>query len=797
MHTRIPPTASPRQTSYAPATGMPPLAHQVPAAEPAQAAGAGAVRVPRRAREDDDKSSSSSSCSSSSSTKAGPLARRAQPLTASVTSAPGHPFAYNASAQSLVGFRSVCASSRGGVRAPAPQARPSRVPPDAVLARIAAFVPDPRPQAYLAGLRKTLRGPGAVASEAQDALLGLRPEALLEQHPDFRTLADWRRYFRAGGTLDKVPGQERGPECFRAAVEADPAAIRRVPPNRRTPAFLEDLLRRNGMALAHLRLSMLVPGAPNRERLVHAALSSPHLPRIRHVPADLLTADRCARLLASHPRDLVDAPEHLLTEGMCVAAIGAIQDGSFHATWARIPMRLRGAAVADAMADYHLREPYTNPPDPSDFLPAAGTSRGFKNLMALQDKARFLRDGGGSTSLRELASFCVKLPHHDEEFALETVVAAIQAAARRSGVRLDRPVTLPVKDGDMTLDDLGEQSILRWALTHHGDWMHLAPDRIRHDAELCRCALASGKFGMEDIPFEVIQAHPDIALQVMRRTEPDSPGEPEFDPLAPISKEVWALFDRATTEGLCRDILPRFGNAVASLRELEPGLLTDDMYALAATGGCPLALIPERLRPALQAVSVLKLADNLREIPESERTLALCELAIARDPQAWAFVPARYLCAELGDRAITVAADYLGEWIDQYGDRLPDRFLLRAVAEGGAAPHVLPPRLRSARLYQLAIRRNPTLMQSLHAVTEAWAPILTSEMLQEDGARIRFLLPEQVTPERIALAYQHGATRDDLMTLYDNLGSQKKVPAQVLMAEFESMVNVPEPAADD
>ncbi len=591
MQPRIPPTGSSRQTSYASATGLPPPLLQGLPAEPAPAGQPGAARAPKRAREDDDKSSSSSS---SSSAEAGPLARRAQPLTPSVASAPLYPFAYNASAQSAAGFRNIRALGRGDTDRPAPlrqpaapQARQSRVPPDAVLARIAAFVPDSRPQAYLAGLRKTLRGPGTVASEAHDAMLGLRPEALLEQHPDFRTLADWRRYFRAGGTLDKVPERERGPGCFRAAVEADPAAIRRLPANRRTPAFLEDLLRRNGMALACLPLSLLVPGAPNRETLVNAALGSQHLPRIRHVPADLLTTDRCARLLASRPLDIVDAPDHLLTEGMCVAAIGAMSDDSFPAIWARVPRRLRGVAVADAMTDFCLRQGWSFRLGPGDFLPAAGASRKFKDLVALHDPAQFLRTGGGSRSLEELASFCTRLSHHGEGVPLEAVVTAIQAAARRSGVRLDLPVTLPLEDGEMTLDDLSELSILRWALTHHGDWMCRASDRIRHDAELCRSAIASGYCELQDIPFEVIQAHPDIAMQLMRRTEPPRGNGEEFDPLSPITQKIWALFDRETTEGLCRDILPRFGNAVESLRQLEPSLLTDDMYALAATGGCP------------------------------------------------------------------------------------------------------------------------------------------------------------------------------------------------------------------
>jgi hypothetical protein len=192
-------------------------------------------------------------------------------LTRSVASASTYPFAYNASAQSLAGFRSIGAYSRSD----AALAQRSRIPPGGVLARIAAFVPDPWPLAYLAGLRKTLGLPVEGGSEAHGAMLGLRPDALLEQHPDFRTLADWRRYFRAGGTLDKIPERERGPDCFRAAVEADPAAIRRLPANRRTPAFLEDLLRRNGMALAYLPLSLLVPGAPNRETLVNAALGRP------------------------------------------------------------------------------------------------------------------------------------------------------------------------------------------------------------------------------------------------------------------------------------------------------------------------------------------------------------------------------------------------------------------------------------------------------------------------------------------------------------------------------------------
>jgi hypothetical protein len=482
---------------------------------------------------------------------------------------------------------------------------------------------------------------------------------------------------------------------------------------------------------------------------------------------------------------------------MCVAAIGAMSDDSFPAIWARIPRRQRGAAVADATADFCLRRGWSYRLGPSDFLPAAGASRKFKDLVALHDPAQFLRAGGGSRSLRELASFCVKLPHYGEGVPLEAVVTAIQEAARRSGVRLDLPVTLPLEDGEMTLDDLGEQSILRWALTHHGDWMCRASDRIRHDAELCRSAIASGWCELQVIPFEVIQAHPDIAMQLMRRTEPPRGNGEEFDPLSPITQKIWALFDRATTEPLCRDILPRFGNAVESLRQLEPSLLTDDMYALAAAGGCNLDLIPQRLHPALQGVSVLKLADNLWRIPESERTLALCKRAISRDRGAWAFVPARYLCAELEERAMAVADEYLAQWIDQGGDRLPDRFLIRAVTEGGAELYLLPPRLRSPAIYRQAVQRHPSRIQDLVLTTEDWLPTLMVEMLREDGSRIRFLQADQLNPERMTLAYQHGAARDDLMAAFDKLADFGVGQAHSLMATFESVMSVPAPGAGD
>jgi hypothetical protein len=662
--------------------------------------------------------------------------------------------------------------------------------------------------------------PGKGLSQGHQAMLGLRPEVLFELHPDFRTLGDWRRYFRAGGTLDKIPERERGPDCFRAAVEADAAAIRRLPLNRRTPAFVCDLLRRNGLALAHLPLSMLVPGRPGREALVEAAVSGPHLPRVRHLPADLLTTDLCRRLLGNRPLDIGDAPEGLLTGGMCVAAIGAMSARDYQRTWARIdnrvwtliepriwaliPMRLRGAAVADALADFCLQHGLPFKVAASDFPPSASASRNFQDLMALGQPAQFLRSGGGTRSLQALASFCAKLPHRTREIereeegviALETVVTAIQGAARRSGIPLDRPVTLPLPTGEMRLADLGERSVLRWALTHHGDWIRAASDRNRNDVELCGIALASGWCVLYDIPFEVIQAHPDLAIQVMRRREPGPLDDVEFDPLTGITPNVWALFDGKTKEALCREILPRFGHALESLSELEPDLLTDDMYALAASGGCDLNDIPQRLQPALREVSVLKQYNNLYAIEEDDRTLALCELAIASNPKAWNYVPARHLCGALEARAMKMVSSYLREWIDQADGRLTDRFLIRAVKEGGADLDVLPDHMHLPQIFRIHIRRDPRHMRSL-STTNDWGPALADEMLREDGSRIRFLAAGHVTPAQMTVAYQHGAARDDLMPVFDYLETQGRGKAQLRMAEFETLMGTPDTHAGE
>ena len=501
---------------------------------------------------------------------------------------------------------------------------------------------------------------------------------------------------------------------------------------------------------------------------------------------------RSRRLLGSRPLDIGDAPERRLTEGMCVAAIGAMPARDYQRTWALIPKQLRGAAVADALADFCLQHGRPFKVAASDFLPSASASRNFQDLMALSHPAQFLRSGGGTCSLQALASYCAKLPGYDREIALETVVTAIQGAARRSGIPLDRPVTLPLETGDMRLADLGERSVLRWALTHHGDWIRHASDQNRHDVELCRIALDSRFAVLMEIPFEVIQAHPDLAIQVLRRTEPIDVGDDQFDPFSQIREEVWALFDGKTKEALCREILPRFGHAVESIHELEPDLLTDDMYALAAAGGCNLDDIPTRLQAALREVSVLKQYTNLLAIDEDDRTLALCERAIASNPKAWKYVPARHLCGALEERAMKIVSSYLGEWIDQADGRLTDRFLIRAVTEGGANPQWLPPHLRSAQVFQLAIQRNPKYMQGMSWMTDAWVPVLQDAMLREDGSRIRFIPAGRVTSQQMTVAYQHHAARDDLMQIFDrSIGPTRGNPT-VRMAEFETLMSVPD-----
>jgi hypothetical protein len=65
-------------------------------------------------------------------------------------------------------------------------------------------------------------------------------------------------------------------------------------------------------------------------------------------------------------------------------------------------------------------------------------------------------------------------------------------------------------------------------------------------------------------------------------------------------------------------------------------------------------------------------------------------------------------------------------------------------------------------------------------------------MLREDGSRIRFLAAERVTPAQMTVAYQHGAARDDLMPVFDYAQTQQRGKAQLRMAEFESLMSVPD-----
>jgi hypothetical protein len=185
-------------------------------------------------------------------------------------------------------------------------------------------------------------------------------------------------------------------------------------------------------------------------------------------------------------------------------------------------------------------------------------------------------------------------------------------------------------------------------------------------------------------------------------------------------------------------------------------------------------------------------------IEADDRTLALCERAIASNPAAWQYVPARHLCGALEARAMKMVSSYLREWIDQADGRLTDRFRIRAVMEGGAGPDVLPHGyLRTYASFRDVIQRDLRHMRSLGWITDSWAPVLMREMLREEGSRIRFLAAEHVTSEQMTLAYRHGAARDDLSPVFDYLETQERGKAKLCMAEFETLMGTPDTHAGE
>ncbi len=380
MQPRIPLTGSPRQTSYASATGLPPPLIQGQGDAPAPAAAPATSRVPKRAREDDDKSSSSSS---SSSAEAGPLARRAQPLTTALTSGTSarhapigfNAFAYYASPRAAAGYRSSPAFARLPQPQPQPQPLAQRrpMPPDAVLATIAAFAAGKKPLAFFTGLRLSLGHRAEPSATAQTQLLNLRPEAILQWPAALRTPAAWHAYFQAGGTLAAIPERERSLPCCEAAIAHTPRALKEVPMALRTLGLCEEAVLQDGYAMESVPQALLAEDSEHRQVLCDLAYLSPRPPRLRDVPEDLLTEERCLHSLRWAPMDLGAVPEELLTTEVCVAAIQSCPPGTvspFHA----IPLRLRNGQVALAMSAHRFSPHYADL-YPSDdwYLPGAIT----------------------------------------------------------------------------------------------------------------------------------------------------------------------------------------------------------------------------------------------------------------------------------------------------------------------------------------------------------------------------------------------------------------------------------------
>lgn len=128
-----------------------------------------------------------------------------------------------------------------------------------ILANVAAYAAREQPLAYLSGLRQVLQGPPDVDGKARNTLMRERPEALLEVHPSFRSADDYRRYFEAGGSLEKLGSSPLNPAIRQMAIEARPLDLKFV--LHRSLALCRAAVRRDGYALE------FVPPAPLGPRL--------------------------------------------------------------------------------------------------------------------------------------------------------------------------------------------------------------------------------------------------------------------------------------------------------------------------------------------------------------------------------------------------------------------------------------------------------------------------------------------------------------------------------------------------
>ncbi len=556
---------------------------------------------------------------------------RSAPLTTAVALIGGH--AGRSSERSTPAF------ARGGQTLrmrPLAEGNP-RLLPAALLARVAAFAADDRPLAYLTGLLRTLRVRSGVDATTQNLLLELRPETLLESLPPFRTRDDWRRYFAAGGTLEQVPPAERSTLCLRMAVTADPRSLRHIPAALRTPELCLAAVRADGYALESVPRELLEVGSPHRATLVAAAYASPRPPRIRDVPADLLTEARCIRSLQWAPLDLPKVPASLLTTEICLASIRHTPAYYFWPAHESIPPHLRDGRVAVALAAHGLGEYSESKPPQSWYRPGAITQDIARDyLLWLPQEIIDRRVVTGPVRLEVLAEVLSRHTNVLGNQTTEDIEKLLMESARAEGLGPGDRLPAGRWPEGVLPRDLSEGEVRRWATGLGKD--RPLPERVtRQDpasgALTIRRPVSTGKFFWFEwaSPDDSAIRRPALTADDLLGLPPDAQTLSKWEALVAANGENYLKVPMALRSWplLCKALrnTPDLMDWVQTSDQLLPGGITEAMWleAVEKVGLAP-GHVPQEilLRPSFrEAVRALPSVAFNREairlsIPEDD-----------------------------------------------------------------------------------------------------------------------------------------------------------------------------------
>ena len=631
---------------------------------------------------------------------ASPLARRAQPLTTALTT-PLWPSDPRASYRSTPAFAAATplGTRRAGATPPAPAQSAAGQPPEGagqdafsdspILAIVAAYAAREQPLAYLSGLRQVLQGQPDVDGKARNTLMRERPEALLEVHPSFRSEDDYRRYFEAGGSLEKLVSSPLRPAIRQMAIDIHPLDLKFIV--HRSLDLCEAAVSRDGYALEFVPRPLLAPGSEHREKLVARAYDSPRPPRIKHVPHDLQTEARCIRSLQWAPLDLADVHPDVITLRMCEAWLDYLPE-AFTPDISVIPRRLRDERMARLLLPlpkldrgfkfperaWHLEEALT-PDFMRDYLMAYPQEivdrRVFTQPIPLAVLGDVLQAQGGEFRFRG---------------SLSSLVNVLMQSAALEGLSVDDELPRGRWKEGLFPRHFSRREVYLWAIERFGCdfWFHHIPDDLwQYESILLAVLRQSGIFELKHFPPEFLRRHADLVAQRIFQAGPDGFSRSPMLHLHHMG-ESWIneTLQKLVAEYPSDRMIDVYADDVADL-------LTDDTRA---------ALNAWRAaRPSYPHSFSWK---DLEKLHQDTWTLEMCEPLIKASGRGYLELPPRLRNLPLLLIALRTEPGLL---LGLPEDEVTEPIALSAMVEAGILPGLVPPHIRDSPSFLEALGELP------------------------------------------------------------------------------------------